>query len=113
MLNRSTSDFIERRFGGDLRGKVTGNEGMYAHAIATLALCEAFAMSRDSKLKNPAQRAIDFIVSAQEKTGGGWRYKPGEAGDTTVTGWQIMALKSGQMSGLPDPCPGTPGASAS
>jgi hypothetical protein len=89
--------------GGDLRGKVTGNEGMYAHAIATLALCEAFAMSRDSKLKNPAQRAIDFIVSAQEKTGGGWRYKPGEPGDTTVTGWQLMALKSAKAGQLKVP----------
>lgn len=89
--------------GGDLRGKVTGNEGMYAHAIATLALCEAFAMSRDSKLKNPAQRAIDFIVSAQEKNGGGWRYKPGEAGDTTVTGWQLMALKSAKAGQLKVP----------
>jgi hypothetical protein len=89
--------------GGDLRGKVVGNEGMYAHAIATLALCEAFAMSRDSKLKNPAQRAIDFVVSAQEKTGGGWRYKPGEPGDTTVTGWQLMALKSAKAGQLKVP----------
>lgn len=88
--------------GGDLRGKVVANEGMYAHAIATLALCEGFAMSRDSKLKNPAQRAIDFIVSAQDK-GGGWRYKPHEAGDTTVTGWQIMALKSAKAAQLKVP----------
>lgn len=88
--------------GGDLRGKVVANEGMYAHAIATLALCEALAMSRDSKLKNPAQRAIDFIVDAQDKAGG-WRYKPHEPGDTTVTGWQIMALKSAKAAQLKVP----------
>ncbi len=88
--------------GGDLRGKVVANEGMYAHAIATLALCEGFAMSRDSKLRNPAQRAIDFIVAAQDKAGG-WRYKPHEPGDTTVSGWQIMALKSAKAGQLKVP----------
>ena len=30
---------------------------MYSHAIATLALCEAYAMTRDSSLKGPAQEA--------------------------------------------------------
>ena len=73
---------------------------MNAHGIATLALCEALAMTKDGKLRSTAQHAVDFIVSAQDKTGGGWRYKPKERGDTTVTGWQIMALKSAQMSGL-------------
>jgi hypothetical protein len=89
--------------GGDLRGKVVSNEGMYAHAIATLALCEALAMTKDGKLRSPAQQAIDFIVSAQDKNGGGWRYKPREPGDTTVTGWQIMALKSAKAAELKVP----------
>jgi hypothetical protein len=89
--------------GGDLRGKVVSNEGMYAHAIATLALCEALAMTKDGKLRSPAQHAVDFIVSAQDKTGGGWRYKPKDRGDTTVTGWQIMALKSARAAELKVP----------
>jgi hypothetical protein len=79
---------------GDLRGKVVSNEGMYAHAIATLALCEAYSQTRDSDLKNAAQWAINFIVAAQDPEGGGWRYVPHQPGDTTVTGWQLMALKS-------------------
>jgi hypothetical protein len=45
---------------------------------------------------------INFIVSAQHE-GGGWRYSPGQAGDTSVTGWHIMALKSAQMAGLDVP----------
>ena len=53
-------------------------------------------------LKKPAQAAINFIVSAQH-TAGGWRYSPGQAGDTSVSGWQIMALKSGLMCGLDVP----------
>ncbi len=89
--------------GGDLQGKVVGNEGMYAHAIATLALCEALAMTKDGKLKVHAQLAVDFIVNAQDKKGGGWRYKPKEAGDTTVTGWQLMALKSAKAAELKVP----------
>ena len=85
---------------GDLFTGGSHNAYMYSHGIATIALCEAYAMTRDDELKRPAQRAIDFIVKAQHKSTGGWRYKPGERGDTSVVGWQVMALKSGEMAGL-------------
>jgi hypothetical protein len=68
-----------------------------------MALCEAYAMTHDSNLRDLAQRALDFIVYAQHKPGGGWRYAPGQPGDTTVTGWQIQALKSGRLAGLDVP----------
>ena len=74
--------------------------GMYAHGLATIAVCEAYALSNDRALREPAQRAIDYIVAAQDPVGGGWRYTPRSGGDTSVTGWQVMALKSGQMAGL-------------
>jgi hypothetical protein len=76
---------------------------MYSHGIAAIALCEAFAMSQDQELKEPAQRALNFIVSAQHKPSGGWRYNPNESADTSVVGWQMMALKSGEMAGLTVP----------
>jgi hypothetical protein len=76
---------------------------MYAHGIATIALCEAYGMTQDKALKPHAQKALDFIVAAQDPDGGGWRYKPKDAGDTSVTGWQMTALKSGQMAGLTVP----------
>lgn len=87
---------------GDLRGEGTGR--MYAHGIAAIALCEGYALSQDTRLRAPAQRAVDFIVKAQH-TGsrggsGGWRYDPGQPGDTSVVGWQLMALRSGRMAGL-------------
>ena len=86
--------------GGDLQ------EGtMYAQGLATIALCEAYAMTQDEKLMIPAQRAIEFIVSAQDPLGGGWRYAPLQPGDTTSFGWQLMALKSGQMAGFHSPSP--------
>ena len=76
---------------------------MYAHGIATIAMCEAYGLSSDPRVKASAQRALNFIASAQDKAGGGWRYSPGQAGDMSVTGWQLMALKSGQMAGLSVP----------
>jgi hypothetical protein len=83
--------------GGDLQ------EGtMYAQGLATLALCEAYGLSRDQELRIPAQQAIDFIVNVQHPLGG-WRYFPGQPGDTTVLGWQLMALQSGQLAGLEVP----------
>jgi hypothetical protein len=75
---------------------------MYSHGISSIALCEAYGVSNDDKLREPAQKALDFIVKAQH-SGGGWRYRPGEAGDTSVVGWQMMALKSGEMAGLKIP----------
>jgi hypothetical protein len=73
---------------------------MYAQGLAAIVLCEAYAMTEDPQLREIAQQALDFIDYAQDKRGGGWRYSPGEPGDTTVTGWQLMALKSGEMAGL-------------
>ena len=72
---------------------------MYSHGIAAIAICEAYGMTSDPMLKTPAQKAIRFIESAQD-TGGGWRYSPKTPGDLSVTGWQVMALKSAQMAGL-------------
>ena len=76
-------------YGLDLRGE--GN--MYAQGIATLALSEAYAMTQDERLKEPVELAAHYIVTAQHSKGG-WRYLPGAPGDMTVTGWQLMALKS-------------------
>ncbi len=76
---------------------------LYSHAIATMALCEAYGLSRDSNLKEPARRAMNFIVESQHTEGGGWRYSPGQPGDTSVFGWQIFALRSGHLAGLSVP----------
>ncbi|MHB8973161.1 MAG: prenyltransferase/squalene oxidase repeat-containing protein [Pirellulaceae bacterium] len=77
---------------------------MYAQGIATIALCEAYGMTKDESLRPHAQRAIDFICWAQHSAGG-WRYYPSQPGDTTVFGWQMMALKSASMAGLDVPSP--------
>ncbi|NLX94840.1 MAG: hypothetical protein GXY83_01555 [Rhodopirellula sp.] len=76
---------------------------MYGHGIATIALCEAYGMTKDPELRQPAQRAVEFILSAQHPTQGGWRYEPRLESDTSVSGWQLMALRSAQMAGLAVP----------
>jgi hypothetical protein len=53
----------------------------------------------------PVQEAVRFIETAQDMHSGGWRYLPGQAGDITVTAWQIAALKSARMCGLEAPSP--------
>ncbi|HWB09090.1 MAG TPA: prenyltransferase/squalene oxidase repeat-containing protein [Pirellulales bacterium] len=85
---------------GDLRGRGSGN--MYAHGQATIALCEAYALTQAENLREPAQRAVNFVVAAQHEAGG-WRYRPGEPGDLSVVGWQMMALRSAQMAYLEVP----------
>jgi hypothetical protein len=73
---------------------------LYSHALATIAVCEAYGMTQDASLREPAQRAIDFIIASQQKDRGGWRYAPGVGADTSVSGWMTMALKSGELAGL-------------
>ncbi len=79
------------------------NYRFYSHAIAAMALCEAYGLSKDPKLKLPAQRAINFIAKNQTTSDGGWRYYPGQAGDTSVLGWQMFALRSAKLAGLDVP----------
>ncbi len=73
---------------------------MYSHGLATIVLCEAYAMTKDRTLRPYAQGAVQFIEFAQDPSGGGWRYEVQTPGDTSVVGWQVMALKSAQMAGL-------------
>ncbi|MDP6061285.1 MAG: terpene cyclase/mutase family protein, partial [Pirellulaceae bacterium] len=88
---------VDTPHGGDLQEG--GNIGMYTHGIAALALCEAYAMTGDQQLRPYAEKTIQFICTAQHSQGG-WRYNPGQPGDTTVSGWQVMALKSGRLARL-------------
>jgi hypothetical protein len=71
--------------------------GMYAQAIATIALCEAYGMSGDrGLLQLPAQRAVNYIQSAQA-VDGSWGYQANQTGDTSIVGWQVQALQSARL----------------
>ena len=73
---------------------------MYSQGLAGIVLSESYAMTQDRRLQMPAQAALNYIMAAQDPAGGGWRYSPKQAGDTSAVGWQLMALKSGHMAFL-------------
>ena len=81
-------------------GTRTSGQYMYDHAIATLAMVEAYGMTMSPLLKDPAQRGIDFIHRARNPYLA-WRYgiRDGD-NDTSVTGWMVMALKSAKLADL-------------
>ncbi|MDH3717305.1 MAG: terpene cyclase/mutase family protein [Planctomycetota bacterium] len=78
---------------------ITSHHTFYTQAICTFALCELYAMSEDSALRVPAQKAVDYLVDRQDRQGG-WRYGNRSGSDLSVTGWVVMALQSARMAGL-------------
>jgi hypothetical protein len=81
-------------------GSRNAQKYMYNHTICALAIAEAYGLTGSNLFKEQAQRAIDFVIAAQNP-GKGWRYsyKCGD-NDSSVTGWAVMALKSAEISGL-------------
>ena len=78
-------------------GKFQSAGTMYGQAIGTLALLEAYGMTKDKALLlGPAQAAVNYIQKAQA-TNGSWGYRPGELGDTSIVGWQIQALHAAKL----------------
>jgi hypothetical protein len=75
---------------------------LYGQAMATAALCESYSMTGDQRLADPIKKAVDFILKAQNPEAG-WRYEPRKESDTSVTGWQVLALKSAMIAGFKIP----------
>lgn len=80
---------------------------MYAHCVATLALCEAYGMTRDARIKAAAERAVRFLERTQSG-GGGWDYQAAISSsvrmparnDLSISGWAVLALKSAKAVGF-------------
>jgi hypothetical protein len=69
------------------------DEWMYTQALSTRALCDLYTLTADVKLREPCRKAVEFCLYAQGREGG-WRYRPQSEGDTSVTGWMVLALAS-------------------
>ena len=76
---------------------------MYDQAAGTYALAEAYMVTKDERLKEPLQRAANWLVDSQHEAGG-WRYNRNMPGDLSVSGWVISALVSAGNAGaiVPD-----------
>ncbi len=81
-------------------GSLMGGETLYSHGIATIAIAEALAMSSDTILREQAGSATQFILESYSPESGGWRYAPAQYGDTSVTGWQVLALAGAKRGGI-------------
>jgi hypothetical protein len=88
---------------GYLGGRANRYAGLYCHGMATIALGEAYGMTRDPALRDPLERAVKYIVEVQNTADGGWRYDKTLSGDMSMFGWQLMALKSAHTAGLKVP----------
>jgi hypothetical protein len=85
---------------GSLFGDSTLYAQMYCHSMATFALAETQAVSGDRRLEPAVIKAVNFSLTAQNTGTGGWRYRPGDSGDTSQMGWQIMSLASAKRAGI-------------
>lgn len=88
---------------GNLSGNADVFASMYCHGMAGVALAEAYGMTADQELKRPVERAVMYTLAAQHPSSGGWRYRPGDLGDTSQLGWQLMLLRSARIAGLKVP----------
>ncbi|QDT65739.1 prenyltransferase/squalene oxidase repeat-containing protein [Calycomorphotria hydatis] len=104
-VNKAINWLISRqKDDGYLGGDAAHYEMMYCHGMVTFALAEAYAMQVDKtqsqKLRNAVVKGVRYIVDRQN-TDGGWRYDVNQAGDMSMFGWQLMALKSASVAGIP------------
>lgn len=82
-------------------GYITKNgTRMYSHAFATMFLAEIYGMTKRRDVKEKLRRAVDLIVTAQNKEGG-WRYQPIPVdADLSVTVSTVQALRAARNCGI-------------
>jgi hypothetical protein len=88
---------------GNLYGDARLFARMYCHGIAALALGEAYVMTGDHRLMPFLRRATKYTRDSQHPVLGGWRYQPGDVGDMSQFGWQVMSLRSAELAGIEIP----------
>jgi hypothetical protein len=88
-----------------------GPSSCYGHGIATYALAECHALTKDPALRAPIERALGWILrhqgprSDRRNRGGFGYFSPGLPAEddyarVSVTAWMVMALESAKLSGI-------------
>ena len=106
---RKAMQYLISRQQSDGPDRGSFGERMYSQAICTMSLCEAYSLRQAERrcdtlqraLRTAAQNGIDYILSKQPSYGG-FSYR-GSGNDVSVTGWQVMAIKSGLVAGIDVP----------
>ena len=91
-----------------------GDSDAYGHGIATYALAEAYALTRDAQIESALRPAVAHILAEQSRSkdrrlfgGWGYFYPDGHTFDrwsrTSITAWMVMALESARWSGVEVP----------
>ncbi len=85
-------------------GYITKNGSrMYSHAFATLFLAEIYGTTRRDDVKAKLKRAIQLLVTSQNREGG-WRYQPIPVdADLSVTVTMLQALRAARNVGISVP----------
>ena len=75
---------------------------MYNHGFSTLALAEAYGAVQDERIGSALKRAVELILTSQEKNRfKAWRYGPdSQDADSTVSGACFVALVAARNAGL-------------
>jgi hypothetical protein len=74
--------------------------GVYAHAQATYALAEAYALTRAPVLKRPVEQGLRVIIAGQLENGAWGNWYEQNIADASATSWQIQALKAASAAGI-------------
>ena len=75
---------------------------MYNHGFSTLALAEAYGAVQDERIGPALRKAVELILTSQEKNHfKAWRYSPdAQDADSTVSGACFVALIAARNAGL-------------
>jgi len=74
--------------------------GVYAHAQATYALAEAYALTCAPALKRPVENGLQVIINGQLTNGAWGNWYRQEIADSSATSWQIQALTAASAAGI-------------
>jgi len=80
--------------------KFRDDNGVYAHAQATYALAEAYALTRAPALKRPVERGLQVIINGQLESGAWGNWYVQNTSDSSATSWQIQAFKAAAAAGI-------------
>jgi hypothetical protein len=76
---------------------------VYAHAQATYALAEAYALTRAPTLRQSVELGIQVIVDGQLENGAWGNWYQQNIADSSATSWQIQALIAAEAAGIQPP----------